>query len=1235
MEQIYAKYESNWKYNDGLLNEIREDLRRKAYNEPDVVKDYDEDLSSGVEIMVMGDISFSYTNDDDDLESDNDTPNALVEEVVKKTIKKQAKPLITYDKTNENTTLSEAQGCDPANHLWRESDENRLEQGYPYLSVIVGASRDLKGLQSFIEGYNAKGVGLRVVDSHTGNHREDDFTPLETIRSAKNILHTQTCTLTKDELTKFLTDYGILSEYKVMLPKSNQTIYDAPDGFVGLYTHSFSLANLRLPLPKFFYDVLEYFRVHLSRLNHFGYAKLTTFAVMCKAYGGEPSVDLFRGFFNLYPSWEWLAFAKRPEEDSFLDPILFLLGLKMSWEHSPKRPAIFVRGQALSWFQLWFPVCSINNEPPLLEVELLDSANLEQLVENTADSRGSLVCEEMPVIGSSSVVERMKSRKCRMKGSTKPLVKPLRVETVVDCHLMISNVTPSAWRGHLDNQLDVELLDLHDRCYMKGECEVLKERERARDRECEELRLADFDSNHVVNVLRQKIKSLLDESQRLAEKGKLEAVEALFCQEIEALKCNRAEVVSKVVPYVAMELVHSNEMVVIVEKLMSFAIFYKSCAALEEVANMKEPFDLAKVKGYRPTYKKEHTKAGNDLDTATFPFLSEVVADPSASVEALLSKKSKSIRRPTPTKTHALAPSAPSQKATSSSAPHQNLSNEGPSIHKDWSRGTKVFDGESIGLKGGIEVVEVVVKWNDGGRGGICEGIEGEEPLHRVTYRIKSLKGGLSSGSQPRLATRVKANHNSWIPNSTVIQEDILGSEWTHDGLSKTNVTVSQDVGENVLNMGGDTHGKGSCFPITNPISDLKDTKVKLGLSTPGNNIISELFGISLKTYKDFEEFINNIELAFKAKNLDDNITNKVSPSDPIVQSVDINTKSTSYAGVAGAVTKEQLKVTSNFRPLVADHVFNGVNISIPLKVIQKVSTRLEHTLYGYFIGKRLAFLVVEYYARNNWAGLEAVLEGSPWMILNSSIILKKWSMGTSLLKEELTGIPIWVKLHDVPLQVFEEDGISLIATFIGKPIMLDSYTSFMCNDSWGRSSFARCLIEVNSKADLVDVVTIVIHSLNGDDFTKETICVGPPIVTTSNVVTPTVEKTNDGFQTVGKKKKRKGKSTSTNGCQFAGLSVKQNVRYEPKATPSAPKKGPTIVGNTSKSSSSLKTTGTSSKNDNIFTSNSYSALNDEEEEVEDVYDESANLYIKPVEVLLSRLLVVSFFSLVNCSSCN
>nr|GFB80303.1 zinc knuckle CX2CX4HX4C [Tanacetum cinerariifolium] len=67
-----------------------------------------------------------------------------------------------------------------------------------------------------------------------------------------------------------------------------------------------------------------------------------------------------------------------------------------------------------------------------------------------------------------------------------------------------------------------------------------------------------------------------------------------------------------------------------------------------------------------------------------------------------------------------------------------------------------------------------------------------------------------------------------------------------------------------------------------------------------------------------------------------DGIPKSKIPSNPIVQSVDINTKSTSYAKAAGASAKDQPKVNSNFRTLVADPVFNGVNISILRKVVKK-----------------------------------------------------------------------------------------------------------------------------------------------------------------------------------------------------------------------------------------------------------------------------------------------------------
>nr|GEU71290.1 hypothetical protein [Tanacetum cinerariifolium] len=127
---------------------------------------------------------------------------------------------------------------------------------------------------------------------------------------------------------------------------------------------------------------------------------------------------------------------------------------------------------------------------------------------------------------------------------------------------------------------------------------------------------------------------------------------------------------------------------------------------------------------------------------------------------------------------------------------------------------------------------------------------------------------------------------------------------------------------------------------------------------------------------------------------------------------------------------------------------------------------------------------------------------------------------------------------------------------------------------------------------------------------------VADPVLNGVNISIPCKvieKKSNDGLQTVGKKKKRKGKSKSTNDGQFTSPFIKQTVRYDPKSTTIAPKKGATNVNNPSKSSSMLKTMDTSPKNDNFTTSNSFFALNDEEEEdeeVENVYDESDNLVL-------------------------
>lgn len=116
--------------------------------------------------------------------------------------------------------------------------------------------------------------------------------------------------------------------------------------------------------------------------------------------------------------------------------------------------------------------------------------------------------------------------------------------------------------------------------------------------------------------------------------------------------------------------------------------------------------------------------------------------------------------------------------------------------------------------------------------------------------------------------------------------------------------------------------------------------------------------------------------------------------------------------------------------------------------------------------------------------GMVQVLEG-PWMIRNAPIILKKWTPDVCMVKEDITAVPVWVKLLDIPLVGYTDDGLSAIASKIGKPLMLDSFTSNMCVKAWERPSFARAMLEVSSENSLKEKVVIAIPKLDSFGLTK------------------------------------------------------------------------------------------------------------------------------------------------------
>nr|GEX62005.1 hypothetical protein [Tanacetum cinerariifolium] len=145
--------------------------------------------------------------------------------------------------------------------------------------------------------------------------------------------------------------------------------------------------------------------------------------------------------------------------------------------------------------------------------------------------------------------------------------------------------------------------------------------------------------------------------------------------------------------------------------------------------------------------------------------------------------------------------------------------------------------------------------------------------------------------------------------------------------------------------------------------------------------------------------------------------------------------------------------------------------------------------------------------------GVDSVLRDGPWIIHGVPIFLNKWSPSVSLFKKELyrvpvwvkfydvplvaytsdreaspkmaphanmkkVSIPVWVKFYDVPLVAYTSDRLSLLASKIGTPMMIESFTNSMCLDSWGKRSYARILIEIDAYNNFSDNLVMNVPNL-------------------------------------------------------------------------------------------------------------------------------------------------------------
>jgi hypothetical protein len=123
--------------------------------------------------------------------------------------------------------------------------------------------------------------------------------------------------------------------------------------------------------------------------------------------------------------------------------------------------------------------------------------------------------------------------------------------------------------------------------------------------------------------------------------------------------------------------------------------------------------------------------------------------------------------------------------------------------------------------------------------------------------------------------------------------------------------------------------------------------------------------------HKNFDEAMTNIQREIVANKVSSssgighNSNSKVSSPNASKDDTTSGVKSVSYAV---ATSNESQKHVSNFRRLECSKKKDDVDLSVPLKVVEDVNTRFENILYGYFLGQRLAFPVMDYYVRNAWA---------------------------------------------------------------------------------------------------------------------------------------------------------------------------------------------------------------------------------------------------------------------------
>ncbi|XP_039017080.1 uncharacterized protein LOC120147904 [Hibiscus syriacus] len=128
-----------------------------------------------------------------------------------------------------------------------------------------------------------------------------------------------------------------------------------------------------------------------------------------------------------------------------------------------------------------------------------------------------------------------------------------------------------------------------------------------------------------------------------------------------------------------------------------------------------------------------------------------------------------------------------------------------------------------------------------------------------------------------------------------------------------------------------------------------------------------------------------------------------------------------------------------------------------PLEVLEAGTTEWKNSLVGQFLGTAPNFISLQRTINKLW--------NQP-----STGARAQWEPNMQRLNFDLSRLPLWIHLYNVPLELYSREGLSYIVSALGVPLTMDSITA-----SKTRLEYAKVCIEIGAKEDIPETVEVIL----------------------------------------------------------------------------------------------------------------------------------------------------------------